>query len=176
MLQDLRAHNFECDIQSVDRLTGEGKNKICEPYHYLKSTIYENRIEIYKTETLTEELIGLEKLSDGHIDHTTSGINSKDISDALCGAVFEASKHAEEFAFDYGETLDTVTKISNDTAGNLDAQQIAVDFEAEMQKLLNPMLVSNNTQNTNGPATRQNLTHTTIQTPSSLVFDDMIIW
>ena len=113
VLQDLKANGIDCDILSVDRLTGEGKNKICEPYHYFKSTIYENRIEAYKTNLLTEEIVGLERLSDGHIDHTSAGINSKDISDAVCGSVFEASKHAEEFAYDFGESLELTVSVNS---------------------------------------------------------------
>lgn len=137
VLQDLKAHGFDCDIQSVDRLTGEGKNKICEPYHYFRTTIYDKRLEIYKTSLLTEEVIGLEKLSDGHIDHTTSGINSKDISDALCGSIYEASKHAEQFAFDYGEDLDTVREVSSPSFIN---QQVNQEFQDELQKLFDPRL------------------------------------
>lgn len=170
VLQDLRAHGFDCDIQSVDRLTGEGKNKICEPYHYFRSTIYDKRIEVYKTELLTEEVIGLERLSDGHIDHTTSGINSKDISDALCGAIYEASKHAEEFAYDYGETLEQTLTANSDVSLQQTAEQLALDFEAEMQKLLSPVndLLQNNTNK------QQTNVYNNVTT--SLVFDDMIIW
>lgn len=136
VLQDLTAHGFDCDIQSVDRLTGEGKNKICEPYHYFKTTIYDGRLEIYKTTLLTEEVVGLERLSDGHVDHTTEGINSKDISDALCGAIFEASKHAEEFAFDYGEDIETTLSVS----GEYDDQQTQInqEFQAELQRMFDP--------------------------------------
>lgn len=136
VLQDLRAHNIDCEILSVDRLTGEGKNKICEPYHYFKSTIYEGRIECYKTELLTNEIVGLERLSDGHIDHTTSGINSKDISDAVCGATYEASKHAEQYAFEYGEDLETAMNVSN-SVGQTSQNQITLDFEAELKKVFN---------------------------------------
>ena len=169
VLQDLRAHGFDCDIQSVDRLTGEGKNKICEPYHYFRSTIYDKRIEVYKTELLTEEVIGLEKLSDGHIDHTTAGINSKDVSDAVCGAIFEASKHAEEFAFDYGESLkETITANTGGTEQTL--EQFALDFELEMQKLLNPIKEPSKT-NTNSTST-----NVLNNAPSSYVFDNIIVW
>ncbi len=135
VLQDLRAHNFDCDILSVDRLTGEGKNKICEPYHYLRSTIYEKRIKLYKTSLLTDELVGLEKLSDGHIDHTTSGINSKDIADAVCGSVFEASSHADEFAFDYGESLGIVLENNSDKTYDASIEQITLDFEEELRQI-----------------------------------------
>jgi hypothetical protein len=163
VLQDLRAHGFDCDIQSVDRLTGEGKNKICEPYHYFRSTIYDKRLQVYKTELLTEEVIGLERLSDGHIDHTTSGINSKDISDALCGAIFEASKHAEEFAYDYGESLSETISLNN-ASSESNVEQLALDFEAEMQRLLAPSNIKEKIQtNTNSQS-------------NPFVFDNMIIW
>ena len=166
VLQDLRAHGFDCDIQSVDRLTGEGKNKICETYHYFRSTIYDKRIEVYKTQLLTEEVIGLEKLSDGHVDHTTSGINSKDISDAVCGAVFEASKHAEEFAYDYGETLEETIKFNKD-ADRVSSEQIALDFEAEMLQLLDPV---------KSQAQEQEKQQVKLRQPSSYVYDNIIIW
>ena len=136
VLQDLKAHGFDCDIQSVDRLTGEGKNKICEPYHYLKTTIYDGRIEVFKQHQLTEEIVGLERLSDGHIDHTSEGINEKDVADALCGAIFEASKHAEEFAFDYGEDLETTLSVSNTAMDQRD--QINQEFQAELQRMFDP--------------------------------------
>lgn len=167
VLQDLRAHGFDCDIQSVDRLTGEGKNKICEPYHYFRSTINDKRIEIYKTELLTEEVIGLERLSDGHIDHTSSGINSKDIADAVCGSIFEASKHAEEFAFDYGETLEeTIT--ANKDVNTTTAEQLALDFEQEMQRLLSPVIEKPQ------ESSSQNNVFNNVQ--NAYVFDNMIIW
>lgn len=140
VLQDLRAHRFDCDILSVDRLTGEGKNKICEPYHYFRSTIYEKRIKFYKTKTLVDEIIGLEKLNDGHIDHTSSGINSKDIADAVCGSVFEASRHADEFAFDYGESLNIVLENNNDLSYDATLSQITLDFEEEL-KLARPITI-----------------------------------
>lgn len=139
VLQDLRAHNFDCDIQSVDRLTGDSKNKICEPYHYFRTTIYDKRLEVYKTSLLTEEVIGLEKLSDGHVDHTTSGINSKDISDAVCGSIFEASKHADQYAFDYGEDLDTTRQVSASSSYESITNQISQEFQDELQKMFDPM-------------------------------------
>ena len=168
VLQDLRAHGFDCDVQSVDRLTGEGKNKICEPYHYFKSTINDKRIEIYKTELLTEEVIGLERLSDGHIDHTSSGINSKDISDAVCGSIFEASKHAEEFAYDYGETLEE-TVIANKDMNTSSVEQLTLDFEAEMMKLLDPM------QSVQKEDKKQT-SNTVMPNSNAYVFDNIIIW
>lgn len=42
----------------------------------------------------------------------------------MCGATFSASKHADEFAFDYGETLDTITELNyeNDLAKDMATQ------------------------------------------------------
>lgn len=59
-------------------------------------------------ELLTEEITDLERNNGtGKIDHPDGGTTgSKDISDAVCGALWNASRHAEEYAFDYGETLD----------------------------------------------------------------------
>ena len=168
VLQDLRAHGFDCDIQSVDRLTGEGKNKICEPYHYFRSTINDKRVEIYKTELLTEEIIGLERLSDGHIDHTSSGINSKDIADAVCGSIFEASKHAEEFAFDYGESLEETISFNKETSST-SAEQLALEFEAEIQRLLDPLKETRKEE-------QKTKINPMMQQPNAYVFDNMIIW
>ena len=133
VLQDLRANGIECDVLSVDRLTGEGKNKICEPYHYFRSTIYEGRLEVYKTVLLTDEVVGLERLSDGHIDHTTAGINSKDVSDAVCGSIFEASRHAEEFAYDYGETYETMFEVNSADESTQEIRNLAQSMLGQLQ-------------------------------------------
>ncbi len=150
VLQDLRANNIDCDTLSVDRLTGDGKNKICEPYHYFRSTIYENRIEVYKTKLLTDEIVGLEKLSDGHIDHTTAGVNSKDVSDAVCGATFEASKHADEFAYNYGEALDMTVDI------NMNASSTN-DFQNEINRDMAALALKRLSESTNNNLNKQNI-------------------
>lgn len=82
--QSLRARGFNYEIVSVDRCT----DRVCQPYQYLKSTIYEERVKLYESNLLTDELIGLERdNTSGKIDHSPSGINSKDCADALCGAI-----------------------------------------------------------------------------------------
>lgn len=79
--QVLSAEGFNCSIISVDRV----KDNVCIPYQTLKNTIYEERVQIYEDcQLLTEELVGLERFSNGKIDHTAAGINSKDQSDAFC--------------------------------------------------------------------------------------------
>lgn len=131
--QTLKVKGFNYDIISVDRVD---KDRICKPYQYFKTTIYDERIEIYETALLTEEIIGLKRDSNGKIDHDITGINSKDSADAVCGATYNASQHAEEFAFDFGESLDTIAK-TNIVNSNI-GQQITTDFEAEL-KLLDPL-------------------------------------
>ena len=133
VLQDLRAQGFECNILSVDRLTGETGEKICEPYHYFRSTIYDKRIEIYKTRELTDEVTRLEKLSDGHVDHPSDG--SKDISDAVCGSIYEASKHAEEYAYNFGEEGNYVIESGSNDSN--DVVNINTEFENALKEMFN---------------------------------------
>lgn len=136
-LQQLQARGFNTETISVDRVDSD---RICKPYQYMKSTIYEERIEIFDSELMTEEFLGLERDNNsGKIDHPDGG--SKDMSDAITGAVFNASKHAEEFAFDYGETLDTIIETSAaSSSGEAQKQQIQVAFEEELQKLFDPRM------------------------------------
>mgnify|MGYP004533913209 CR=1 FL=1 len=133
--QQLKAEGFNCSIISVDRC----ENKICVPYQYLRSTIYEERIEIPENDLLQQEFIGLKRDSNGKIDHDSSGINSKDCSDAVCGALYNASLNAEQFAFDYGETLEDLITVSSESSINeSQKKQVQVAFEQELQKLLDP--------------------------------------
>ena len=86
--QQLEADGFNVKVISVDRLDNiPGTNtKVCLPYAYFKSTIYEGRLELYrKCDLLTDEIVGLEKEPDGHINHPEGGTQgSKDAADALC--------------------------------------------------------------------------------------------
>ncbi len=137
MKQQLTAKGYDYTTVSVDRVS---TSKICEPYHYFKNTIYEERIVMYDSSLLTEELLGLEKnSSSGKIDHSPLGINSKDVADAVCGAIWNASQNADEFEYDYGESIDTVMSVSADHGYSADMQQLSIDFEQEMQKILDPV-------------------------------------
>lgn len=136
--QQLKSKGFPYDVVSVDRCD---QDRICKPYQYLKSTIYEERLKLYEDVLLTEELIGLERNNNnGKIDHTPSGINSKDQQDALCGQIWNASQHQEEFAFDYGETLDTIHSINAEQYGEDSFKtQINIDFEEELKRVSDPI-------------------------------------
>ena len=132
----LRAKGYPYSVLSVDRVD---TNRVCIPYQYLRSTIYEKRLEIYEDKLLISELSDRErKMDTGKIDHPDGGL--KDIADATCGAIYNASKHAEEFAYDYGEQLEDVLRINGDSKED-DVKQLTIDLENELlemgQKRLN---------------------------------------
>lgn len=130
--QQLAAKGYSYCVVSVDRVDTD---HICKPYQYLRSTIYEERIETYDSQLLTEELIGLERDNNsGKIDHSQAGINSKDTADAVCGAIWNASQNAEQFAFEYGEDIQMTIDVSSNN-NQFDRNQVNVEFEAELQKM-----------------------------------------
>lgn len=130
--QQLKAEGFDCEILSVDKVDTD---RICKPYQYLKSTIYEKRFIMYKSDRLFDEFIDIERnLNTGKIDHTPNG--HKDALDAVCGATFTASKFADQFAFDYGESLQTSLEVSNELlSGEDQKKQIQLDFEQQLQNI-----------------------------------------
>ena len=68
LLGELRADGFNAEVISVDKTQAlENKKKICMPYYYFKTAIYERRVIFYETDLLHQEIIDLEKESDGHI-------------------------------------------------------------------------------------------------------------
>ena len=143
ILQDLQADGFKITSLSVDRLsrvdglvvdeaTGATSHVsyICLPYDFLKTSIYERRVKIYqKCDLLTNELVGLEKKADGHIDHTPDGINSKDQADAFCGSLYLASQFAEEYAYSINDIIDSTTTINSEMSDKERKTQMIVDFE-----------------------------------------------
>lgn len=129
--QMLKSKGFNYETISVDRVDSD---RICKPYLTLKNAIYEERLQLYPSRLLKEELIGLERNNNGKIDHSPRGINSKDTADALCGALFNASKHAEEFAFEFGEDIDSLVTASTSDNQQVKKQQIILDFEEELKK------------------------------------------
>ena len=129
LLQVLSAEKFKTTIISVDRLT----DKVCQPYQYFRNTMYEERMECYVSTLLKEEWIGLERDNNtGRVDHSPSGINSKDSADAICGAMWNASQHADEYSLEYGDDIENITQVSGSTKQQ-NKEQITVDFEEELK-------------------------------------------
>ena len=144
--QQLTADGFNVKTLSVDRLDNIAgtKTKVCLPYAFFKSAIYEKRLELYsKCDLLTDEIVGLEKEPDGHVNHSEGGTQgSKDQADSVCGSLYNASQNIEQFAFEYGEDLDNIVTMNKDTS-SLPAvkQQVSIAFEQELQNLLMPKSV-----------------------------------
>lgn len=134
--QDLMSKGFNYSIISVDRVNSD---HVCEPYEYFKKTIYEQKILLprFGINLLTEELVGLERNNNtGKVDHSPSGINSKDSADAICGALYNASQHAEEYALDYGDSYDIMTEFNQE----FDLNDYNEDFLNGMKEQFAPKL------------------------------------
>ena len=138
LAQQLQAKKYNFTTISVDRV--DTQTHTCIPYYTFKNAIYEERIEMYDSLLLTREIVELERDSNGKINHPDEGkTGSKDCVDAVCGALYNASQNAEEFGFDYGEDLDTVTKISASSSLTAMQQQINDDFAKELQNMFDPL-------------------------------------
>lgn len=163
--QALAARNYNYTTISVDKV----QDKICKPYQNFKSTIYEERIEVYETKLLTEEIIGLVRDGNGKVDHDPNGVNSKDQADAVCGALYNASLHAEEYAYDHGENLDNIAKVNVEKG--YDKKQILVDLEQELMNMGDPFknIKEQNKQ-------EQTIKKEETTTPSTTFYDGMLIW
>lgn len=130
--QQLKGDGFKTKILSVDRV--DSTTRSCLPYAFFKSAIYERHIQLYKDcNLLTEEIVSLERLSDGHIDHPQNF--SKDQADAVCGALFLASEFAEEYAYDYGENLDASLDVNAAASDEYKKQQMITEFQEELAKI-----------------------------------------
>lgn len=125
--QTLSARGYDYQQISVDRVDSD---RICKPYQYFKSTIYEKRVEMFYDKTLIDEIIDLERnINTGKIDHPQGG--KKDSVDAFAGSLYSASQHAEEYAYDFGENIEDTLNLN---AGLDQRQQMQVDFEEELKQ------------------------------------------
>lgn len=166
--QQLKAEHFNTDILSVDRVNSD---RICVPYQHFKSAIYEKRFIIYsKCDLLTNEIVSLERNNNtGKIDHPDNG--SKDAADAICGATYDASLFAEEYAFEFGEDLETIVNVANNSS-TYSPEQITVDFENELKTVFaniptNTSEESKNIDFGNGPS---------IPVSTGWISDGIMVW
>ena len=149
--ETLRSKGYPYSMLSVDRV---GTDRICQPYQYLRTTIYEKRLEMYPDKILIQELTDLERnLDTGKIDHPSD--SRKDIADALCGAVFNASRHAEEYAYDYGESSENLLRLNSNTNFE-DIKSINEGMEEEL-KNMGRLLLPTHPSNINTARTDYNL-------------------
>ncbi|MFP6749772.1 MAG: hypothetical protein VCD66_19530, partial [Alphaproteobacteria bacterium] len=86
MQQAFRTAGIRTKLISLDRSA--------EPYNYLRDCLYEDRIAIVESNTLLNELVELEwDQRNNKVDHPPRG--SKDVADAVCGAVWSAARSRE---------------------------------------------------------------------------------
>jgi hypothetical protein len=135
MQQELKSDGFEVKTISVDRVDNKTHQQL--QYAYFKTTMTDLRLKVYqKCDFLTEEVLGLERLSDGHIEHPDAGKSgSKDQIDAVVGALWNASLNAEEYAVNYGDNLDASLNVSMDTLNDKDKKQLMLDYQEELKKI-----------------------------------------
>ena len=135
MQQELKSDGFEVKTVSVDRV--DAKTHQQNQYAYFKTTMTDRRLDVYqKCDFLTEEVLGLERLSDGHIEHPDAGKSgSKDQIDAVVGALWNASQNAEEYAINYGDNLDAALNINIANKNEKDKQQLILDYQEELKKI-----------------------------------------
>lgn len=107
------------------------RTKVCLPYQTFRNAIYEGRLAVYPTKLLTAEVVGLVRDGNGKIDHSPAGINSKDAADSICGALYDASLHSEEYEYNYGDTLEQILTINNSSSYD-DPKQLSLNLENEL--------------------------------------------
>lgn len=128
LLQQLKAEGFNTTTLSVDRVS----DGICQPYQYLRSAIYEKRFKMYKSNRLFDEFIDIERdINTGKIDHSPN--YHKDALDAVCGATFNASKDADQFAYEYGETLETTLEVNSYEDSTQEIKNLAQSMLGSLQ-------------------------------------------
>ena len=156
VLQDLQAEKFNTEIVSVDRLEGTddkdehgNKHRICKPYEYFRATLNDRRMIVYdKCDLLTEEVIGLERQPDGHINHPDNGATgSKDQIDAVVGAMYNASKHIEELLYTFSavavDLADSFLQVNTRMSDEEIKRQMVAEFEEELKRRGQPVVSSN---------------------------------
>jgi hypothetical protein len=135
MQQELKSDGFDVKTVSVDRVDNKTHQQL--QYAYFKTTMTDMRLKVYKKcDFLTEEVLGLERLSDGHIEHPDAGKSgSKDQIDAVVGALWNASQNAEEYAVNYGDNIDAALTVSMLNNENKDRQQLVIDYQNELKQI-----------------------------------------
>ena len=128
--QQLESEGFNCKVISVDKVDKDG---VCKPYQYLKNSVYEQRLAMPRCDRLFDEFIDVERnINTGKVDHTPNG--HKDILDAVCGATFNASSYAGEYAYQYGENLQDIVELND---------QLDADMNSAFNKTFEESLLHN---------------------------------
>jgi hypothetical protein len=100
--QTLITQGYDATIISLDRSP--------DGYHALRSAMNDKRVALIQIDLLENELIQLQRdVKTGKLDHPTDG--SKDLSDSLAGALFNATLHKDNL-IDNMQLLNVATDIN----------------------------------------------------------------
>lgn len=127
ILQQLKADGFKADTLSVDRLEAldGSKHRICKPYAYFKATLYEGRLQVYrKCDLLTEEIIGLEREPDGHINHPENGAFGCFVGDTKVRLVDGRSLTMRELVDEYSQGKENWVYSFNEATQRIEPKRI----------------------------------------------------
>ena len=127
ILQQLKADGFKADTLSVDRLEAldGSKHRICKPYAYFKATLYEGRLQVYrKCDLLTEEIIGLEREPDGHINHPENGAFGCFVGDTKVRLVDGRSPTMRELVGEYSQGKENWVYSFNEATQRIEPKRI----------------------------------------------------
>lgn len=127
ILQQLKADGFKADTLSVDRLEAldGSKHRICKPYAYFKATLYEGRLQVYrKCDLLTEEIIGLEREPDGHINHPENGAFGCFVGDTKVRLVDGRSLTMRELVDEYSQGKENWVYSFNEATRRIEPKRI----------------------------------------------------
>jgi hypothetical protein len=126
-LQQISQAGFDTQLISLDK-TPDG-------YMYLKASINEKRIAMLEIPELEKELINLEQNNmTGKVDHPVNG--RKDQSDAVCGALFNASKNADISTMYVVEDFKSISEANDDV--------VNADIVTTVQNSLTKGLIKDN--------------------------------
>lgn len=95
-IQILKGKGFKCEVLSVDKDT--------RAYDTLKEKIYDGKFKCYRYEPFLHEMRRLELVNGNKVDHTPNG-GSKDVTDAVAGAVMTAVEYAKKVLLVTGKII-----------------------------------------------------------------------
>ena len=97
-----------------DEIPSKNRAPWVNRYRQKKYELVNHKVISIKELDTTEDVYDIE-VDGNHNFALSAGVfvhNSKDSADAICGATWTASLHADEYAYDYGESLDITTELS----------------------------------------------------------------
>lgn len=144
-LRKIYSENTSSRIWITDGIVDKYINKnsaIPEGFHRGRCKVGKNH-KIVSIERITKPCKVYDlTIKDNHNFALAAGVfvhNSKDMADAVCGALFFASQNAEQFAYDYGEAFEVMENVTLSTTNEEERKkQITIDFQNELARMMGP--------------------------------------